>query len=142
MARPDFRLQAAERLATERTEYTPALIDLLKPAEPGSVKDVRRMPVDRVHSNPAQPRQRFDEEALADLAASIREHGVLQPVLVRPHADGQYQIVAGERRWRASKMAGLAEIPVIIEPQDVDTGPVPVSRHSFTSRGGIASHAC
>ena len=118
MARPDFRSQAAERLATERTEYTPALIDLLKPNEPGSVKDVRRMPVDRVHSNPAQPRQRFDEEALADLAASIREHGVLQPVLVRPHADGQYQIVAGERRWRASKMAGLAEIPVIIEQLD------------------------
>jgi len=118
LARPDFRSQAAERLATERTEYTPALIDLLKPNEPGSVKDVRRMPVDRVHSNPAQPRQRFDEEALADLAASIREHGVLQPVLVRPHADGQYQIVAGERRWRASKMAGLTEIPVIIEQLD------------------------
>ena len=118
MARPDFRSQAAERLATERSEYTPALIDLLKPGEPGSVKDVRRMPIDRVYSNPAQPRQRFDEDALADLAASIREHGVLQPILVRPRTDGHYQIVAGERRWRASKVAGLAEIPVIIEQLD------------------------
>jgi ParB family chromosome partitioning protein len=115
LARPDFRAQAAERLATERTEYTPALIDLLQPEEPSTVKDVRRMPVDRVYSNPTQPRQRFDEEALQDLAASIREHGVLQPVLVRPRADGHYQIIAGERRWRASKMAGLTEIPVIIE---------------------------
>ena len=76
------------------------------------------MPIDRVRSNPAQPRQRFDEEALADLAASIREHGVLQPILVRPQAGGQYQIVAGERRWRASQLAGLTEIPVIIEELD------------------------
>ena len=118
MARPDFRSQAAERLANERTEYTPALIDLLKPDDPGSVKDVRRMPTDRIYSNPAQPRQHFDEEALHDLAASIREHGVLQPVLVRPRADGHYQIIAGERRWRASKLAGLTEIPVIIEQID------------------------
>ena len=118
MARPDFRSQAAQRLATERTGYTPALIDLLKPDKPGTVKDVRHIPVDRIDSNPNQPRQHFDEDALADLAASIREHGVLQPVLVRPYVDGQYQIVAGERRWRASKMAGLAEIPVIIEDLD------------------------
>ena len=118
MARPDFRSQAAERLATERREYTPALMDLLKPEEPRSVRDVRRMPVERVYSNPAQPRQHFDEDTLADLAASIREHGVLQPVLVRPRADGHYQIVAGERRWRAAKLAGLAEIPVIIEQID------------------------
>ena len=118
MARPDFRSQAAERLATERDEYTPALIDLLKPDDPTTVRDVRRMPVERVYSNPAQPRQRFDEDALQDLAASIREHGVLQPILARPRADGHYQIVAGERRWRASKIAGLTEIPVIVEQID------------------------
>ena len=118
MARPDFRAQAAQRLATERSEYTPALIDLLRPDEPGAVKDIRRMPVERIESNPDQPRQHFDEEALADLAASIREHGVLQPILVRPSIDGRYQIVAGERRWRASKLAGLAEVPVIIEHLD------------------------
>ncbi len=118
MARPDFRSQAAERLASERSEYTPALIDLLKPDDPATVRDVRVMPIDRVYSNPAQPRQRFDEEALQDLASSIREHGVLQPILVRPRADGHYQIVAGERRWRASKSAGLTEIPVIVEQID------------------------
>ena len=85
MPRPDFRSQAAERLATERSDYTPALIDLLQPAEPsppGAAKDVRRMPIDRVAANPDNPRRTFDEEALVDLAASIREHGVLQPVLV------------------------------------------------------------
>jgi len=118
LARPDFRSQAAERLAHERTEYTPALIDLLKPDDGPGFPDVRRLPVDRVYSNPNQPRQHFDEDALADLAASIREHGVLQPVLVRPRADGHYQIVAGERRWRASKMAGLSQIPVIVEHID------------------------
>jgi ParB family chromosome partitioning protein len=118
LARTDFRSQAAQRLAEERTGYTPALIDLLKPDDPSSVTDVRRLPLDRVHSNPAQPRQRFDEEALQDLAASIREHGVLQPVLVRPRDDGDFQIVAGERRWRAARMAGLEQIPVIVEQID------------------------
>jgi ParB family transcriptional regulator, chromosome partitioning protein len=118
LARPDFRSQAAERLAHERTDYTPSLIDLLKPDERADFTDVRRLPIDRVYSNPNQPRQYFDEDALADLAASIREHGVLQPVLVRPRADGHYQIIAGERRWRASKMAGLSRIPVIVEHID------------------------
>ena len=118
MARPDFRSQAAERLAHERTEYTPALMDLLRPEERTDVTDVRRLPIDRVYANPNQPRQHFDEDALADLAASIREHGVLQPVLVRPRADGHYQIIAGERRWRASRMAGLTQIPVIVEHID------------------------
>jgi ParB family chromosome partitioning protein len=118
LARPDFRSQAAARLATERTDYTPALIDLLKPADPADVTDLRRMPLERVYSNPNQPRQFFDEDALQDLAASIREHGVLQPVLVRPRTDGDYQIIAGERRWRAAKIAGLTEIPVIIEQID------------------------
>ena len=111
MAKPDFRSQAAARLATERTEYTPALIDLLKPEDPSTVTDVRHLPVDRVYSNPDQPRQHFHEGALEDLAASIREHGVLQPVLVRPKPDGDYQIIAGERRWRAARIAGLTESP-------------------------------
>ncbi len=118
MARPDFRSQAAERLSHERTEYTPALMDLLRPDDRSSVRDVRRLPIERVYSNPNQPRQHFDEDGLQDLAASIREHGVLQPVLVRPRADGDYQIVAGERRWRASKIAGLSMLPVIVEHID------------------------
>lgn len=67
-------------------------------------------------SNPTggQPRKQFDEEALAELAASIAQHGVLQPLLVRPIAGGSYQLVAGERRWRASRLAGLTEVPVVI----------------------------
>jgi len=117
LARPDFRSQAAARLSSERDGYTPALMDLLKPDDPGAVRDVRRLPLDRVQTNPAQPRRHFDEDALADLAASIREHGVLQPILVRPFGEG-YQIVAGERRWRASRLAGLLAIPAIVEQID------------------------
>ena len=61
-----------------------------------------------------QPRKQFDEDALAELAASIAQHGVLQPLLVRPLSGGNYQLVAGERRWRASRMAGLTEVPVVV----------------------------
>jgi len=64
--------------------------------------------------NRDQPRQDFDEEALAELSRSIATHGVLQPILVRPMPDGAYQIIAGERRWRAARMAGLSEVPVVI----------------------------
>jgi ParB/RepB/Spo0J family partition protein len=118
LARPDFRSQAAQRLAAERIGHTPALIDLLRPDEPGTVREVRQLPIGRISSNPNQPRQRFDEEALQDLAASIREHGILQPVLVRPRADGHFQLVAGERRWRAARIAGLEDVPAIVENID------------------------
>ena len=64
--------------------------------------------------NREQPRQDFDDEALAELSRSIAEHGVLQPILVRPQPNGAYQIIAGERRWRAARAAGLAEVPVLI----------------------------
>lgn len=67
-----------------------------------------------IEPNREQPRKQFDEEALAELANSISQHGVLQPLLVRPMLDGSYQLVAGERRWRASRMAGLSEVPVVI----------------------------
>lgn len=67
-----------------------------------------------IEPNRDQPRKQFDEAALADLAASIEQHGVLQPLLVRPMPDGRYQLVAGERRWRASRMAGLTEVPVVV----------------------------
>ena len=72
------------------------------------------LPLDEIIPNKEQPRKQFDEEALADLSASIAQHGVLQPLLVRPMPDGSYQLVAGERRWRASRMAGLTEVPVVI----------------------------
>lgn len=70
--------------------------------------------ISEIEPNRDQPRKEFDESALADLADSIREHGVIQPLLVRPMPTGGYQLVAGERRWRASRMAGLSEVPVVI----------------------------
>ena len=72
------------------------------------------LPLDEIIPNRDQPRKQFDDAALADLSDSIAQHGVLQPLLVRPMPDGSYQLVAGERRWRASRMAGLTEVPVVI----------------------------
>lgn len=76
------------------------------------------LPIDEVTPNKEQPRKQFDDDALSELSASIAQHGVLQPLLVRPMAGGGYQIVAGERRYRASRMAGLTEIPVVVRELD------------------------
>jgi len=73
------------------------------------------LPINEIIPNKEQPRKTFDEEALQELADSIRQHGVLQPLLVRPMTTGGYQLVAGERRWRASRLAELKEVPVIIK---------------------------
>lgn len=73
-----------------------------------------KLPIEEIIPNRDQPRKQFDDDALADLSASIAQHGVLQPLLVRPMPDGSYQLVAGERRWRASRMAGLTEVPVVV----------------------------
>ena len=83
-------------------------------------EDIRRLPIDLLDPNPFQPRMNFDEEMLQDLAESIRTQGVLQPILVRPHPEvaARYQIIAGERRWRAAKSAGLTEVPVIVRTAD------------------------
>lgn len=70
--------------------------------------------ITEIEPNALQPRREFEQEALGELADSIREHGVLSPILVRPTHDGGYQIVAGERRWRAARLAGLTEVPVLI----------------------------
>ncbi len=70
--------------------------------------------ITEIEPNKEQPRKFFDEAALSELAASIAQHGVLQPLLVRPLPNGQYQLIAGERRWRAARMAGLQEVPVVI----------------------------
>ena len=77
------------------------------------------LPISQVQPGLNQPRKRFEEEALADLADSIRQHGIIQPLTVRRLASGYYQIIAGERRWRAAKQAGLTEVPAtIIEADD------------------------
>ena len=120
MTRPDFRATAARRLSEDR-ELSPAFVSLLTSESVGRTTGVRRVPIDRIESNPEQPRMTFDEATLDDLAASIREHGVLQPILVRPLGGGRYQLVAGERRWRASQLAQLDEIPALVEEIDDDT---------------------
>lgn len=74
-----------------------------------------KLKLSEIEPNKNQPRKNFDEEALAELSHSIELHGVLQPLVVRPMPDGSYQLVAGERRWRASRMAGLTEVPVVIK---------------------------
>jgi ParB family chromosome partitioning protein len=118
LARPDFRAYAARRLSEER-ELSPSIVSLLS-AEGGRTSGVRNVPLDRIEANPENPRLVFEESALEELAASIREHGVLQPVLVRPRGPNQFQLVAGERRWRAAKIAGLAAIPALVEDLDDD----------------------
>lgn len=70
------------------------------------------VPIDSIRANPHQPRQRFDDDALADLAASIKELGVIQPLVVRQVAEGEYELIAGERRLRAAKLAGLERVPI------------------------------
>ena len=76
------------------------------------------LPISQVESCSSQPRKRFDEVSLAELADSIREHGIIQPLTVRKLASGYYQIIAGERRWRAARIAGLQEVPVIVIEAD------------------------
>jgi len=121
LPRPDFRSQAAQRLSEER-ELSPQIISLLSPDPHGKGHtSVRTVPLERIDPNPQQPRMTFDEDTLRELAASITEHGVLQPILIRPGEEGRYQLVAGERRWRAARIAGLREIPALIEEIDDDT---------------------
>jgi ParB/RepB/Spo0J family partition protein len=120
LPRTDFRAAAARRLS-EDTELSPAIVSLLTPDSPTRSVGVRVVQVDHIEPNPEQPRMVFEPQALDELAASIREHGVLQPILVRPLGPNTYQIVAGERRWRASRLAGLETIPALIEEIDDDT---------------------
>jgi ParB family chromosome partitioning protein len=82
------------------------------------VGDLRELPVGLIKPNPKQPRTHFDAEALAGLAASIETSGVVQPLLVRPLHDGSYELIAGERRWRASQQAGLEKVPAIIRDSE------------------------
>jgi ParB family transcriptional regulator, chromosome partitioning protein len=120
LARPDFRAAAARRLSEER-ELPSAIVSLLSPDTGRRSTGVKVIPLDRIDSNPDQPRLVFDEATLDELAASIREHGVLQPILVRPRDDGRYQLIAGERRWRASRIAQMGTIPALVEEIDDDT---------------------
>ncbi|WP_440980611.1 ParB/RepB/Spo0J family partition protein [Shinella sumterensis] len=96
-------------------------MDQIPAAEIGAAPSVnpdRLVPIEFVGRNPRNPRRYFDESELQDLASSIRQHGIVQPVVVRTTSDNRYEIIAGERRWRAAQLAGLTDIPVII--RDVD----------------------
>src|SRR5947209_8333817 len=108
------RVTTEADLAGSRLDF--AAGELINPQTRGSVLDV---PLDRVRPDPRQPRRHFDAAALDELAASIRQHGILQPILVKPGADGRsYDLVAGERRWRAAQLAGLTHIPATIRTLD------------------------
>lgn len=98
-----------------------ALIPAAESNDDGTDADAPRLDelsIDAISPNRHQPRVHFDEESLAELAASIREIGVLQPILVRPMGEGSYELLAGERRWRAARRAGLAVIPAIVRTTD------------------------
>ncbi len=97
-----------------------ALLDEAAAAGEGVGGGTREVPIEQIHANSAQPRVDFDSEELGRLTASVRDKGVLQPILVRPSPEraGDYQIVAGERRWRAAQAAGLSSVPVVLRELD------------------------
>ena len=95
-------------------------LDALLPAADESLAGgVQEIAIGDIDPNPDQPRRVFQEESIAQLAQSIREQGVLQPILVTPEDGGRYRIVAGERRWRASRAAGLDAVPCLVRDLDV-----------------------
>lgn len=94
------------------------LAAILAAAPSDESEELRQLPVELIAPNPNQPRRQFDEEALLALADSIRSRGVIQPVLVRPQAGGRYELVAGERRWRAAQLAELESIPAVVRQHD------------------------
>jgi ParB family chromosome partitioning protein len=84
----------------------------------GAGSELAQLPVEAIHPNPRQPRARFDPEAASGLAESVRMQGIVQPVLVRSRAEGGYELIAGERRWRAARDAGLATVPAVVHDAD------------------------
>jgi ParB family transcriptional regulator, chromosome partitioning protein len=90
---------------------------ILPEAAASDAGELRELPVSLIKPNPGQPRTKFDPEALAALAASIESSGIVQPLLVRPLPDGSYELVAGERRWRAAQQAGLEKVPAVVRDQ-------------------------
>src|SRR3954447_11321955 len=89
-----------------------------EPGQDGATPDLRDLAVELIRPNKDQPRRHFDEAALQALAESVQERGVIQPVLVRPRPGGTYELVAGERRWRAAKLAGLERMPALVRDHD------------------------
>src|SRR5215217_7848666 len=94
------------------------LAAILSTAPASADVELRELPVELIAANPQQPRRTFEEASLVALADSLRQRGVLQPVLVRPVPGGTYELIAGERRWRAAKMAGFDHVPAVVRPHD------------------------
>ena len=94
--------------------------------------------IQKLEPNPQQPRKDFDEAALAELADSISQHGLIQPITVRPLDTGYYQIIAGERRWRASRMAGLSQVDVYKRQPVTCAGPAGKSAQAITTTPPVA----
>ena len=94
------------------------LAAILSTSQSEAELELRELPLELIAANPDQPRRYFDQDALVALAESLKERGVLQPVLVRPVPGGTYELIAGERRWRAAQIAGLESVPAMVRPDD------------------------
>jgi ParB family chromosome partitioning protein len=105
-------------MAAKRAGMGRGLAAILPEADQSAAGELRELPVALVKPNPKQPRTQFDQEALDALAASIESSGVIQPLLVRPLHDGSYELVAGERRWRAARQAGLDKVPAVVRDSE------------------------
>jgi ParB family chromosome partitioning protein len=108
---------SSRAVASGRRGIGRGLAAILPEAEATEAGELRELPVSLIKPNPSQPRTKFDEAALAALTASIAASGVVQPLLVRPLPDGSYELVAGERRWRAAQQAGLEKVPAVVREQ-------------------------
>ena len=119
LERDDLRAEVTRAKGAPARGMGRGLAAILSVSESDAESDeLRELPVDLIGPNPHQPRTAFDEAALQSLADSIAVNGVLQPVLVRPVAGGTFELIAGERRWRAARLAGLERMPALVRPRD------------------------
>jgi ParB family chromosome partitioning protein len=118
LAKDELRSEVSRAKAAPARGMGRGLAAILSVSEETDGDELRELSVDLIQPNPRQPRRQFDEAALAALAESVGEQGILQPVLVRPRAGGTFELVAGERRWRAARLAGLEKLPALVRSRD------------------------
>lgn len=114
-------LTAADNSSTVEPKLAPTSTQGLESADTEAPDGIRLIPVDRIRPNPRQPRRTFDDESLGELASSIRAAGLMQPIIVRPAGDDCFELIAGERRWRAVRMLELDRLPAIVKEVDDQT---------------------
>ena len=114
------------------------LAAILSAAPRDEAEELRQLPVELISPNPNQPRSSFDEQSLVGLAESVKSRGVLQPVLVRPLVGGRYELIAGERRWRAARMAQLDTVPAVVRLRDDAASRARRRRASWSSASSSA----